>query len=118
MAGKLPPQPLGVAPGSSYWNDWYEKLRVFVDQITTSVDWSIIVGKPTTLTGYGIPVTGTGTAVQNTDPLLIRPLVRGGTGAPAGALGANGDFYFRGDTPAVANQRIYVKSAGVWVGIV
>lgn len=51
---KLPPQPLGVAPGSSYWNDWYEKLRTFVEQITTSVDWSIITGKPTTLAGYGI----------------------------------------------------------------
>lgn len=54
MATKLPPQPLGVAPGSSYWNDWYEKLRTFVEQITTSVDWSIIIGKPTTLAGYGI----------------------------------------------------------------
>jgi hypothetical protein len=51
---KLPPQPLGVAPGSSYWNDWYEKLRTFVEMITTSVDWSIITGKPTTLAGYGI----------------------------------------------------------------
>lgn len=51
---KLPPQPLGVAPGSSYWNDWYEKLRSFVETITTSVDWSIITGKPNTLAGYGI----------------------------------------------------------------
>lgn len=113
---KLPPQPVGVAPGSSYWNDWYEKLRLFVEQ-ATNVVWANITGTPTTLAGYGVPTTGTGVAVQQTSPNIISPLVTGGTGAPAGALGANGDFYFRGDTPAVANQRIYVKSAGVWVGI-
>jgi hypothetical protein len=41
-----------------------------------------------------------------------------GSGAPASGLGANGEFYFRSDTPGTANQRIYVKSAGAWVGIV
>lgn len=34
---KLPPQPVGVPPGSSYWNDWYEKLRLLVEQATTAV---------------------------------------------------------------------------------
>lgn len=95
---KLPPQPLGVAPGSSYWNDWYEKLRTFVDQITTSVDWSIITGKPTTLAGYGITngqtvlvnsaglaaalsdETGTGLAVFNNSPTLITPAIGVATG--------------------------------------
>ena len=85
---KLPPQPLGVAPGSSYWNDWYEKLRTFVEQITTSVDWRIITGTPTTLAGYGITngqtvltnsaglaaalsdETGTGLAVFNQAPTI------------------------------------------------
>ena len=41
-----------------------------------------------------------------------------GTGAPNNANGSNGHFYFRSDTPATANQRIYVKSGGSWVGIV
>lgn len=40
-----------------------------------------------------------------------------GSGAPSNANGNNGDFYFRTDTPGTANQRIYVKSAGAWVGI-
>jgi hypothetical protein len=40
-----------------------------------------------------------------------------GSGVPSNANGANGDFYLRGDTPGTANQRIYVKSAGAWVGI-
>lgn len=40
-----------------------------------------------------------------------------GSGLPSGANGNNGDFYFRGDTPGVALQRLYVKSAGAWVGI-
>lgn len=98
MATKLPPQPLGVAPGSSYWNDWYEKLRTFVEQITTSVDWSIITGKPTTLAGYGIidaqtqlvnsaglaaalsDETGAGLVVFNTSPTLVTPNIGAATG--------------------------------------
>ena len=31
MATKLPPLPVGVAPGSGYWNDWYEKLRTLIN---------------------------------------------------------------------------------------
>jgi hypothetical protein len=36
---------------------------------------------------------------------------------PASAMGANGDFALRRDTPTIANQRLYVKSAGSWTGI-
>jgi hypothetical protein len=39
------------------------------------------------------------------------------SGVPAAGLGSNGDYYFRTDTPATVNQRIYVKSAGTWTGI-
>lgn len=41
-----------------------------------------------------------------------------GSGGPSNSLGSNGDFYFRTDTPGLANQRIYVKSAGSWTGVV
>lgn len=41
-----------------------------------------------------------------------------GSGAPSNTNGNNGDVYFRTDTPGTANQRIYIKSAGSWVGIV
>lgn len=112
---KLPPQPVGVPPGSSYWNDWYEKLRLFVEQ-ASNVVWTNITGTPTTLSGYGVPTTGTGSAVQQTSPTIISPTITGGTGFPTG--GADGDFYFRGDTPGVALQRIYVKSGGAWIGII
>jgi len=40
-----------------------------------------------------------------------------GSGVPSNSNGTNGDVYLRTDTPGVANQRIYVKSAGTWVGI-
>ncbi len=40
-----------------------------------------------------------------------------GVGVPSNANGNNGDVYFRTDTPGTANQRLYVKSAGAWVGI-
>lgn len=41
-----------------------------------------------------------------------------GSGAPSNTNGNNGDYYFRSDTPGTANQRLYVKSAGAWAGIV
>ena len=41
-----------------------------------------------------------------------------GPGVPNNALGADGDVCFRTDTPSTANQRIYQKAAGAWVGIV
>jgi len=41
-----------------------------------------------------------------------------GSGVPSNSIGVNGDYYFRTDTPAMALQRIYVKSAGAWVGII
>lgn len=114
----LPPSPIGQPPGNSFWNDWYEKLRTIVNTGAVSIAWANVTGTPTTLAGYGVVTTGTGNAVAQNSPTIINPLITGGTGAPAGGLGANGDFYFRGDTPGVANQRIYIKSAGVWVGIV
>lgn len=46
------------------------------------------------------------------------PAIWGGSGVPAAGLGANGDVFHRSDTPATSLQRIYVKSAGAWVGIV
>lgn len=54
MPNKLPPLPTGVAPGSGYWNDWYEKLRTIINSITSGVSWTIVTGTPTTLSGYGI----------------------------------------------------------------
>ena len=54
MANKLPPLPVGVAPGSGYWNDWYEKLRTLINSITSGVSWTLVTGTPTTLSGYGI----------------------------------------------------------------
>jgi hypothetical protein len=44
--------------------------------------------------------------------------IYGGNGVPASTLGINGDIYFRHDTPGTANQRVYVKNAGSWTGVV
>ena len=42
-----------------------------------------------------------------------------GNGAPNIPTAAAGSYYFRGDTPSVSNQRIYVATGvNVWVGIV
>jgi len=37
-----------------------------------------------------------------------------GSGAPSNSYGANGDFYFKTETPSTSNQRLYVKAAGSW----
>jgi hypothetical protein len=42
MAILLPPTPMGVPPGHSFWNDWYEKLRTIVNEGSISVLWSNI----------------------------------------------------------------------------
>ena len=53
MADILPPAPID-APFASYnWTDWYKKVRDAINN-SSSVAWSIITGKPTTLVGYGI----------------------------------------------------------------
>jgi hypothetical protein len=66
MANKLPPNPVGVPPGSSYWNDWYEKLRTLVDEVTAS-------------TGSGDLVRENGATI--TAPDLNGPITIGGTAA-------------------------------------
>lgn len=54
MSNKLPPLPVGVAPGSGYWNDWYEKLRTLINSFAAGFPFSSITSLPTTLSGYGI----------------------------------------------------------------
>jgi len=87
MATKLPPNPVGVPPGSSYWNDWYEKLRFFVETVSASI-------------GSGLLVRQTGSTLTNTT-LSGTITVDGGTGltttvtlAKLTGLGANGALTF------------------------
>jgi hypothetical protein len=117
MATKLPPQPLGVPPGSSYWNDWYEKLRSFVDQITTSVDWAIVTNKPNTFAGYGISETsaglagvigdetGTGALVFANTPTLVTPVLGAATGTSVALTGGltTGNATLHTTTTALTN---------------
>jgi hypothetical protein len=42
MATKLPPSPVGMPPGHSFWNDWYEKIRTIVNEGSISVLWANI----------------------------------------------------------------------------
>lgn len=64
MTTKLPPLPVGVAPGSGYWNDWYEKLRTLVNSFASGFPWSSVTGTPTTISGYGITNAYTKTEVD------------------------------------------------------
>lgn len=43
MPAILPPSPNGMPPGHSFWNDWYEKLRLIINEIATSiVQWTAV----------------------------------------------------------------------------
>lgn len=43
MADIIPPAPTGVPPGHSFWNQWYESIRVLINGIaTTIVSWVTI----------------------------------------------------------------------------
>lgn len=64
MSNKLPPLPVGVAPGSGYWNDWYEKLRTLINSFAAGFPFSSITATPTTLSGYGITNAYTKTEVD------------------------------------------------------
>lgn len=50
MNNKLPPLPIGTPPGSSYWNDWYEKLRNLINSDSMTVLWAKIDFTGSTLT--------------------------------------------------------------------
>ena len=39
MASILPPTPQGVPPGHPFWNQWYERLRVIINNLATSISW-------------------------------------------------------------------------------
>lgn len=41
---KLPPLPVGVAPGSGYWNDWYEKLRTLINSLIGGIPHNDLTG--------------------------------------------------------------------------
>jgi hypothetical protein len=66
----------------------------------------------------GVQITGLGSLSLATDGGVSQAgRLFQGPGVPSDANGTDGDAYFRTDTPGVANQRLYVRSAGAWVGI-
>lgn len=64
MSSKLPPMPVGMPPGHSFWNDWYEKIRQIINNIQSTFTWANIVDKPTTISGFGITDAYTKTEVD------------------------------------------------------
>jgi hypothetical protein len=46
----LPPTPVGVPPGHSFWNDWYEKLRDLINNNNITVTWGNILFSGSNLT--------------------------------------------------------------------
>lgn len=67
--------------------------------------------------GNGVKLTGGPLQPTNDAQASQTGSVYQGSGVPSNSNGNNGDVYFRTDTPGTVNQRVYVKSAGSWVGI-
>ena len=112
MANKLPPLPVGVAPGSGYWNDWYEKLRTLINSFAAGFPFSSITSLPTTLSGYGITDgVANGRTISTTAPL---------TGG--GDLSANRTFAiteFAGSSPgsvptSLGGTTNFLRADGTW----
>ena len=117
----MPPTPANnpVYPGSIF--------PLAVDEISNQPDreladaimatqQSLLGGGPA---GTGLAAVSSGTVAASTSLTVGGATILGGSGAPGAALGAVGNYYFRTDTPATANQRIYVKTAAAtWTGIV
>lgn len=112
---KLPPTPVGVPPGHSYWNDWYEKLRDLIDNAVqffsdldftgsnitsiatrnhndlqnfqggTSAEYYHLTNAQHTALTAGF--TGTGNLVRDTSPTLVTPVIGAATGTSLGVDG-------------------------------
>ena len=67
----IPPQPIGILPGSGLWNDWIEKIRTAVNNTLSSINWSIIIGKPTTVAGFGITDAVTTSTTLDANRLIL-----------------------------------------------
>lgn len=67
----IPPQPIGQLPGSGLWNDWIEKIRSAVNTTLSSISWSIITGKPTTVAGFGITDAVTTSVTLDANRLIL-----------------------------------------------
>ena len=64
-------QPVGSLPGSFYWNDWIEKIRTIINELSTASS------------------TGTGNLVRANTPTLVTPVIGAATGT---SLGLTGDI--------------------------
>lgn len=103
MPGKLPPAPVGVPPGHSFWNDWYEKLRDLINDTVVSFTDLNFTGSNLTsiatrnhndlqniqgggsaqynhLTTAEYTGTGTGNFVRAGSPTLVTPVIGAATG--------------------------------------
>jgi hypothetical protein len=68
MPNKLPPAPVGVPPGHSFWNDWYERLRSLINPILEGISWDSITDKPDNMADLGInEIDITGDVIIDTD---------------------------------------------------
>jgi hypothetical protein len=82
MADILPPAPID-APFASYnWTDWYKKVRDNINNAATSVSWTIVTDRPTTVAGYGI----SDAVTINTSKIKLPAAVTNGAAAALGTL--------------------------------
>lgn len=56
-------------------------------------------------------------ALHKPDNFTLGSQIFDGSGVPPVSLGQNGALYIRRDTPGTANQRLYMKSSGVWISV-
>lgn len=70
MAQLLPPTPVGVPPGHSFWNDWYEKLRSLINGINDGLGNFLSVNGDGFIVNVGIIASGD-IAEPNSDGIIL-----------------------------------------------
>jgi hypothetical protein len=108
----LPPTPVGVPPGHSFWNDWYERIRTLINNAQIEVVWANIDFTGSNLTSiatrnhndlqnvqgggaterYHLTAaehtgTGTGNVVRENTPTLVTPVIGAATGTSVNLTG-------------------------------
>lgn len=72
MAQLLPPTPVGVPPGHSFWNDWYEKMRTLINNVLGQVGTFAVINEDGYVTD-GVHLSGDATDADNTGLVLTSP---------------------------------------------
>lgn len=117
MTTKLPPLPVGVAPGSGYWNDWYEKLRKIINDLIGGVGHNTLAGLQGGSAGQYYHLTSAEyTSLTSTNPWNYVKLTSDLVVSSTSAINTNLAFIPAANTLYEVEGQLWLQSTDVTVG--